>query len=144
MPILETGTVVKCKKNTAYVRLIKKSECGACKACAFGRKNELILPAVCDTVFDAGTVVTVQMPEKPIRGAAYILYLLPLATLFAGLLGGYSIGGTLWTVTLGTVGLLTGFFAVYAIERAYRRNKAYRPLVLGPAEEKNRKENEHD
>lgn len=128
-------TVQAYKGNFYYIKLTKNEKCDGCKACAFGKKNHLILPALSEIACDIGDYVEVAMPQSHVKGSYLYLYLLPLLTLFAGLMIPYGCGE--WWMLLGAgVGLAVGFAAAYAIERLFRRRKKYLPVIVKKISEK--------
>lgn len=69
MERIEYCTVHARKKNRYYVKIVKNAKCEGCKACGFGRKNHLILPALSQIECETGDSVAVAMPEKQVKGS---------------------------------------------------------------------------
>ncbi len=130
MERIEYCTVHSRKKNRYYVKIVKNAKCEGCKACGFGRKNHLILPAVSKVDCEAGDSVAVAMPEKQVKGSYLYLYLLPLIFLFAGLVIPISVGEKAMFLG-GAIGLIASIPVMYLIERLYRRRKKYLPVIVG-------------
>lgn len=121
--------MIKRRRSLTYVRLTKNEKCSGCKACGFGKKNYLDMPALCEIDCKAGDTVTIALPEKQVKGAYLYLYLLPLAFMFAGLMIGYTHGERI--MFLGAaIGLTISIPVVYVIERLFRKSKKYLPTVL--------------
>ena len=133
MEHLEQCVVHTRKKNLYYVKLTKNAKCEGCKACGFGRKNYLIVPAQSEIECRAGDRVAVRMPEKGVKGSYLYLYLLPLACMFAGLMAPYGHGEARMFLG-GMIGLAIGIAAVYGIERLCRRRKKYLPVIVQKTE----------
>ncbi|MCI8412774.1 MAG: SoxR reducing system RseC family protein [Clostridia bacterium] len=129
MERIETCTVQKRKRNLYYIRLTKNAKCEGCKACAFGKKNALIVPALSEIDCAAGDSVAVSMPEKRVKASYVYLYLLPLACMFIGLMIPYGHGESY--MFLGAMaGIAVSVPAVYLIERMFRRRKKYLPVIV--------------
>ncbi|MDE6398593.1 MAG: SoxR reducing system RseC family protein [Clostridiales bacterium] len=121
------------KKNLYYVKLTKNAKCEGCKACGFGRKNYLIVPAQSEIECRAGDRVAVRMPAHGVKGSYLYLYLLPLACMFAGLMIPYG-HGEAWMLLGGGIGLAVGIAIAYGVERLFRRSKKYLPVIVQTAE----------
>ena len=129
MQITETCEVSYIKRGLYYVKLTKNAQCEGCKVCTFGRKDHLVLPAQSQVECKAGDTVSVVMPEESVKGSYIYLYIIPLITMFAGLMAFYLLGE--WFMLLGCLlGLTVGFAAVYLIERIFRRRKKYLPMIV--------------
>ncbi|WP_251613092.1 SoxR reducing system RseC family protein [Pumilibacter muris] len=129
MERIEYCTVHARKKNRYYVKIVKNAKCEGCKACGFGRKNHLILPALSQIECETGDSVAVAMPEKQVKGSYLYLYILPLLFLFAGLVIPFSYGEKAMFLG-GVIGLAISIPTVYFIERLYRRSKKYLPVIV--------------
>ncbi len=127
--MIEKGEVCYRKNGSYRIRIIKSAKCNGCKACGFGRKNHIILPAVSQIECDIGDTVNVRMPEKSIKGAYVYLYLVPLLFLFAGIMIPYNKGETFMMIG-GAIGLATGFLTTLLIEKLFKRRKVYMPTIL--------------
>ncbi len=142
MQRLEQAVVAKVKRGATYVRLTKSDACGACKACAFGRKNIVVLQANRECECSVGDRVTVRMPESTIKGSYLLLYLLPLLFLLAGLLAGSPWGEKVMFVCA-ICALILGFVAVSLLDRLFRRQKKYLPTIVSVSDVSDVKEKEN-
>ncbi len=129
MQRLERCVVHARKKDLYYITLTKNAKCEGCKACGFGRKNHLTVPALSEIECKAGDSVTVRMPESGVKGSYLYLYLLPLACMFAGLMIPYG-HGEKFMLLGAAIGLAVSLPVVYGIERLFRRRKKYLPVIL--------------
>ncbi len=129
------------KKNLYYIKIVKNEKCDGCKACGFGRKNHLILPAQSDIACEVGDYVSVAMPEKRVAASYVYLYVLPLLCLFIGLMIPYG-HPEKFMLLGGLIGLVVGIGILYGIERLYRRRKKYLPVIVSKISQA--KENIHD
>ncbi len=128
MQIIERASVRSRKKDLYYISITKNAKCDGCKACGFGRKNRLTMPALSLIECNAGDTVCVRMPEKQVKASYVYLYLLPLLFMFAGLMIPYAYGEIYMLIGAG-VGLAVSVPVVYAVERLFRRRKKYLPVI---------------
>lgn len=126
--MFEQGTVKKVKKNIAYVEIKRTAKCDGCKACAFGNSLSIVLPSLMETACGPGDSVVLKMPEGSFAGASLLLFLLPLALFFAGLLSGIALGELymlLFAFTFAGAGVCLSIVA----DRLLRFNPKYLPVV---------------
>lgn len=116
------------KKNLYYIKLVKNAECDGCKACAFGRKNYLIMPALSLINCAVGDRVSVIMPSSRVKGSYLYLYLLPLLFIFIGILIPINFGEIPMLIG-GAAGLTVSIPVVYFIELMFRKSKKYLPII---------------
>lgn len=140
MEELERCVVHARKGGLYYVKITKNAKCDGCKACAFGRKNYVVTPAVGEDGYAVGDTVDIRMPQKNVKAPYVYLYLLPLLCLFIGLMIPYG-HGELYMFIGGAIGLACSIPAVYAIEIAFRRRKKYLPVIVRKSAPPNESEN---
>jgi len=86
----EYGLVVKIEDKTAFVRFMRSSACGKCKACGMlSTQNEIFVEVPNDIGARVGEYVEVSIVMKKAIKASAIAYLFPLIMLFAGMLFGW-------------------------------------------------------
>ena len=86
----EYGLVIKIEDQTAFVRFIRSSACGKCKACGMlSTQNEIVVEVPNDIGARVGEYVQVSIVVKKAIKASAIAYLFPLAMLFVGVLFGW-------------------------------------------------------
>ncbi|MDE7394829.1 MAG: SoxR reducing system RseC family protein [Clostridiales bacterium] len=129
MERIELGEVTASKKSISYVKITKNEACEGCKACAFGRKNVLVLPAQSLVPCSKGDKVKIRMPSEQVKGAYLYVYLLPLLFLFAGLMIGLPLGEKVMYLTA-FLCFCGSIPVVYGIERLLRRQKKYLPMIV--------------
>ena len=132
--MIRSGEVTERNGGTVTVVFDRPAACGTCGGCsgAACAKVELTADA------DIGDAVEVEMPDKNILFASAIAYLLPLALLLTGLLGGTSlhaslapqINANLFAAVSGLLLFGAGLAAVRAIDRLLARRRRWRPRVL--------------
>ncbi len=86
----EFGLVVKIEDQTAFVRFMRSSACGKCKACGMlSTQNEIIVEVPNDIGARVGEYVEVSIVMKKAIKASAIAYMFPLIMLFVGMLFGW-------------------------------------------------------
>lgn len=86
----EYGLVVKIEDQTAFVRFIRSSACGKCKACGMlSTQNEIVVEVPNDIGARVGEYVEVSIVMRKAIKASAIAYLFPLVMLFVGMLFGW-------------------------------------------------------
>lgn len=86
----EYGLVVKTERGTAFVRFMRNSACGNCKACGMlSTQNEIVVEVPNELGAQVGDNVQVSIVMKKAIKASAIAYMFPLVMLFAGVLFGW-------------------------------------------------------
>ena len=86
----EYGLVIKIEGKTAFMRFIRSSACGKCKACGMlSTQNEIVVEVPNDIGARVGEYIEVSIVMKKAIKASAIAYLFPLIMLFAGVLFGW-------------------------------------------------------
>lgn len=129
MPEIKECEVVAFKNNVTYVRLDKAPDCNGCKACGFGKKQSLVMPVTDELSSKIGDRVAVEMPVKPILSAPFVMYLVPLMLMFAGLISGYFINEIIM-MCLAAAGLGIGFLIVFLVDKLIKKNKKVMPKII--------------
>ena len=124
----EQGIVKKIKNCLAYVEIQKKPQCNGCRICMFGDETSIVLPSFMETECKIGDTVVLKMPEHPITGASLLLFLLPLALFFAGLLTGFPLGEW-FMLFFGLVFAAAGVCISFVVDWLLRFNPKYIPVV---------------
>ena len=88
--MMEYGLVVKIEDQTAFVRFIRSSACGKCKACGMlSTQNEIVVEVPNDIGARVGEFVEVSIVVRKAIKASAIAYLFPLVMLFLGMVFGW-------------------------------------------------------
>lgn len=145
--MLETrGIVVDTRGEYAIVEAERQAGCGRCDSaggCAqdtlgklFGtprRRFRALNPALARP----GEEVTIVIEDGAVLRSAVVMYLVPLALLVAGAIGGALIMGAagtandLYAGAGGAAGLLAGFLSVRYYGLWRRLDSAYHPVIIG-------------
>ena len=138
--IEERGRVVRVEAACVWVETQRQSACGKCHAeqtCGHGLMNRLLpsrslnhVRASCDLPVNVGDEVTIALPEQALLSASFLVYLMPLLALFAGLLLGSILQlSEPWIIGLSLTGLLGGFLGV-RWWTYHTTSGRYEPVVL--------------
>ncbi len=103
--MLQTGIVQRIQpNNTAEVKIIRQSSCGDnCASCGLCPNRTSLVEAANDIHAAVGDTVIIDMTDKKILGAAFLVYIVPLIMLIAG----YCIGDIFFSRE--AFRILTGF-----------------------------------
>lgn len=128
------GVIVENKGLYSKVKLIRHSACGSCGACQMGdNQKEVFITALNQVDAEEGDYVEVVMPTSGILGAAFIMYMIPLFALFAGLIIGwfaFSAHNEVYAAVMG-LGMMSLAFAVIKInEKKIAKNEKYTAQIL--------------
>lgn len=134
----EVGKVVDIKDNIAIVSLIRNEACQKCGACSHGHKSEeMILEATNLCNAKIGDRVAIDLAYSDFLRATFIMYGIPLITLFIGFFIGYYGSTKLGYQSLQEpIGLISGFvFMVIAFlwiksKEEQWKSQNYRPAVV--------------
>lgn len=143
----ELGRVVAKKNNKALIRINRKSSCSKCRRECFlaGDSHEIekMEIEVDDNLgVRKGQIVRLEMGEKPLLIASFIIYLIPLL----GLIGGYFIGAKIGAELInnsrelsGILGSVLFFFLTFIIlkyiDRRIGNNSSYHPRITAIVEQ---------
>ncbi|HEC61512.1 MAG TPA: hypothetical protein ENI27_04590 [bacterium] len=134
----EIGTVIKSGGGKARVRINRSDKCSSCHGCLLAEGGKFLIIEVIDS-FDTATGDRVKIETKA-GGAAksgFILYILPLISLFSG----YLIGSKLVSLLGGSAtegwGILSAFLfmaltygAIYLLQKRFVRKHSLQMRVV--------------
>ncbi len=84
-----TGIVIEIDGQYSKIKLLRHTACGSCGACHLGDdQKDIKMVAKNDAGASVGDTVEVTMATDGVLGAAFIMYMIPLAALFIGFLVG--------------------------------------------------------
>lgn len=134
----EFGLVVELKEDKALVNIKRKSACGKCKACDLGNSDAKELNILVDNSLNAqvGDSVNLLMETPDFLKAAMLVYLLPLITLFVGImvssfvLGAIGINNEVLSVIFGLIAMAGSFLFVRKKDKEMGKNKKYSPIMV--------------
>ena len=129
--MIETGEVKKVTKSGwCTVRFPRKTACENCNMC-LKPKNEMFVELKLKNSLGAkeGDIVTVEIGDRAVVAASFIVYIIPLVLIAVAL------GATSWlnnlAISLGTAGgaLILGFGIVAIIDRKLKAKKGFAPQM---------------
>ncbi len=84
----ELGRVIAIEDGYAVVNIKRRSACGSCKACEMGKtgKDEINISVKNELGAVVGDDVRIEMQTPDILMAAFLVYMIPLLALLAGIL----------------------------------------------------------
>lgn len=126
----ETGVVHKeLSRNRVKVRFPRRTACENCNMC-LKPKNEMFVEIVCDNVLNAkvGDSVSVEMGEKSVLTAAFIVYLIPIILVTASMFAFKSLGEW-WQFGSAITMLIIGFVFSSLIDKKLRKKKGFCPQM---------------
>ncbi len=137
----ETGLVVeRISSDRVKIKVVRSSACESCAsaaACqALSGGNEMRVEAHDKLEVNVGQQVVIALPEKTLLWASFLIYILPLMSLFIG------IGFVKWLlphasqaliIAGGLGGLALGFFGIHYYSRRLKTSE-YLPVVVRTAE----------
>ena len=146
--ITETGRVVGIDSDALWVETIQRSTCNSCsaqKGCgqglmnkAFaGRRNQLrvLLRNQCADDFQLDDQVDICIPERALVGGAMLVYLLPLVTMLAAMLGvSHFYVGDVAAASGALAGFVGGILVLRLHALLTSNNPAYQAQVLAKAD----------
>ncbi len=103
------GVVTDIKGERAVVQLLRHTACGECGACQLGDDSKQIkIECANDVGAQIGEFVEIDLESPNVLGAAFIMYMIPLAALLVGVLGASLLFGF-----LASSGIISGAVAKY-------------------------------
>lgn len=129
-----SGIVVSTSEDQATVRLLKHTACGDCGACHLGDDSKHItVEAINDLNAKPGDLVEIDLAAPNVLGAAFIMYMIPLAVLVAGVvlgsllasLIGFSHVKDLIGAVLGLGAMVVVYMQIKKREHTFKASKKY-------------------
>ncbi len=116
----ERGVVVESARGTARVRIQRSSRCGQCPGCIVADDGVSMIARAIDRIgVSPGDVVRIETTAPSPLSAALLLFLLPLASLFAGYGAGAAVAAALGlsknASIVGAAGAVLFFLASFGV-----------------------------
>ncbi len=135
----EQGEVIALNNDIVTLKVIKKPECGGCKACFFGKgENSSTIKAKNTIQAKIGDQIYFVVQKDNSLKAYFIVYLLPilfmgLGVLFSALL----LKKEIYIVLSAIIGLAIGFFILFLIDKFIAKSKNFQIELISivPVEE---------
>ncbi len=133
----ETGFIVEVKDTMAVIRISRSSACGKCGACQLGcHQDEMLLTIPNQLHGEVGDEVELELSSTQLLKASAITYLIPLAALILGVLGGYmlapglNVNPELLGAGAGIFLTVASFFGIRAMEGLFQRGHSFTPRMI--------------
>ena len=127
------GIVVSEMGEYSKVKLVRHTACGNCGACQLGDEQKDIMMIAKNAVHaKKGDLVEVSMATNSVLSAAFIMYVIPLAGLFIGLLLGQMLfaGKDIMTAFLGLIFMGLTFVIIKLNDKRFLKNEKYTAQIL--------------
>jgi sigma-E factor negative regulatory protein RseC len=127
----ERAEVVKTYKNTATVKIDRKSECSSCKMCAFKSGTNFVkVRAKNDINAKVGDAVIIDLEKDNRLTASFLIYIVPLIFAAAGLLIGNFLGNEILMFGLCLFMLVLGYIIIALIDKKLSDKKGFSPEIV--------------
>ena len=112
----KAGVVISVEKDIAKVEIQKHSSCSNCSACKLGDENSSVVAEVYNEIgVKVGQTVYIDMESKQVLSAALIMYVIPLFSLLAGIIGASTVLNAIGiTENADVYSAIVGFFMMTA------------------------------
>lgn len=128
--MLQTGIVKKISKNAAEIEITRSSACGdSCASCGLCPGRTASVEASNGVGAKIGDTVIIDMADKNVIGAAFLVYIVPVIILIIGYFAGEAIFNS------ETSGIITGFLLMALTFTAIiftdkKRKSKYTPRIV--------------
>lgn len=134
----EMGLVIGLREDYAIVNIKRKSACGSCKACEMGKtgQNEMNVEVKNTLGAQVGDNVMIEMQTPDILKAAFLVYMIPLLALLAGVTGTYFIGkasgntNEMLMLGVGFIAMILSLFYVRKRDKQLKETQKFEPLMI--------------
>lgn len=138
--IEESGVVVSIDHDGVWVATQRKTTCGSCSArmtCGQGLLTSLsadkkphLIKVQSDLMLHVGDSVTLAMPEELLVRSAFLVYMLPLLSMFAAALVASAVNASeLWIIFSAALGFFAGAQWVRRYNSRYLDSTKMHPVV---------------
>ncbi len=137
--MLESGTIVEVKQETATILFKRSSACAKCGACGLtSNQTDMYLNIRNNLNAGVGDIVEVQTNTKSVLTASFIAYVIPLIFLIIGVGLGYYIDVTFKLIgnpdalgaILGIVLVACSYLGIRYYEPKFKQNKTFLPKMV--------------
>lgn len=140
------GLVIENRGETALVSLQRHLACESCGRCGIlsgSNKRDITVEALNPIKAEAGRRVTLESDDRQVLFISFMLYLVPLGALVAGIVIWLSIAGTLGleknqellAAAAGLGLMVVVFFLIRLWDRRVKDDPRYKPVITGLIEE---------
>jgi len=135
----QMGVVVSTEGSTARVSIERHSSCGSCSACKMGQEDAKVeINATNGVKATVGQWVTVDMEDQDVLAAAFMVYVIPLFALLAGIFVGNFIFTALgvekfidiYAALFGFATMAIAFLRLKMKEKTLKHNKRFLSQII--------------
>lgn len=139
----EKAIVASKKGNKAEVEVIRTSACAKCRACSLGSEKKVIKVWVQNDVnANVGQVVEIEIENRALISATFIMYVIPLVSFLLGVILGLNFANTLNIAWEEPFSLLTGllfmslaFLAIYLNNKRFEKSRMFTSRIVNILDE---------
>ncbi len=125
----EIGLITKITKNECVVRFDRKAACDSCNMCLRSKDNMYVELVVENTLgAKVGDSVEVEIPDKSVLKASFLVYIVPASAFLIGLVATKNMED--WaSISIAIVALVIAYIGVMGAERYLRKKKGFIPKM---------------
>jgi sigma-E factor negative regulatory protein RseC len=136
------GLVIDTSDDTATVNLQRHLTCENCGKCGIlsgSGRRDLTVEALNPIQAQSGQRVIMETDDRQILFISFMLYLVPVAALLAGILIGLALAGRLdpamnhelFAVSTGLIMMAVVYFLIRLWDKRVKHNPKYKPVITG-------------
>lgn len=131
----EWGVVTAVSPGKARVKLERKSLCEKCGICSVWGKDFMLMEVDNSQGARVGDKVKIETPPGKALKISFMLFIIPLIGLFAGIFSGYLLAmwlglKSLWQAGLGILFFLLGFLVVRWYDKKAQKGESFRSRIV--------------
>jgi len=136
--VQKAGVVISVERNVAKVEIQKHSSCSNCSACKLGDENSSLVAEVYNQIgAKVGQTVYIDMESKQVLSAAFIVYIIPLFSLLAGIMLASTILNTIgimknadiYSAIVGFFMMTASFVIIRLKDKKFKSSGKYLPMI---------------
>lgn len=139
----EKAIVVSKKGNKAEVEVIRTSACAKCKVCSLDSEKKVIKVWVQnDLNANVGQVVEIEIENRALISATFIMYVIPLASFLVGVMLGLNFANTLnigweepFSLLTGLLFMFLAFLAIYLNNKRFEKSRMFTSRIVNILDE---------
>lgn len=134
----QIGRIVALDGENATIELERNRACDKCGICHMGESKKMLLSAGNDIGAEVGQRVLIEIEDRTVLKAGFIVYLIPLLALLAGVGIVYGAWSALdlsghpdwWAMGIGFLFFALAFIVIRKLEPSWRKQSDYNPTIV--------------